>query len=129
MQSPRTVLITGASGAIGAALAREYAVAGRTLVLQGRNEARLEDVTRVCRARGAAVETVLLDVRDTAVLSAWIDRVASSRPVDLAIVNAGAIHVLEPGAVESWQDAERVLSVNVVAAIATVTSLLPHMRR
>jgi short-subunit dehydrogenase len=129
MQSPRTVLITGASGAIGAALAREYAAAGRTLVLQGRNEARIEDVAHVCRERGAAVETVSLDVRDTAALSAWIDRVASSRPVDLAIVNAGAIHVLEPGAVESWQDAERVLSVNVGGAIATVAALLPHMRR
>ena len=70
-----------------------------------------------------------LDVRDTAALTAWIDSVASARPVDVAIVNAGAIHVLGPGAVESWLDAERVLSVNVGAAIATVTALLPHMRR
>lgn len=126
---PKTVLITGASGAIGAALAAAYAAPGRALALQGRNEARLAEVAQTCERLGATVETQALDVRDHGALTAWLDGVASRRAVDLAVVNAGAIHVLQPGAVESWQDAERVLSVNVGAAIATVTALLPHMRR
>jgi short-subunit dehydrogenase len=125
----KTVLITGASGAIGAALARAYAAPGRVLVLHGRKEARLLEVARACERLGATVETKALDVRDHGALTAWLEGVSSRHAVDLAVVNAGAIHVLEPGAVESWQDAERVLSVNVVAAIATVTALLPHMRR
>ena len=127
--NPETVLITGATGAIGAALAAAYAAPGRTLVLHGRNEARLREVSQACERLGATVEAKVLDVRELPALAAWLEAVAARRTPDLVIVNAGAIHVLEPGAVESWQDAERVLSVNVGAAIATVAALLPHMRR
>jgi short-subunit dehydrogenase len=123
------VLITGASGAIGAALAAAYAAPGRALVLQGRNEARLREAAQACERLGATVETKALDVRDTSALTAWLDGVAQQCPVGLAIVNAGTIHVLPPGAVEEpREEAERVMSVNVGAAIATVTALLPHMR-
>ena len=41
---PRCVLITGATGGIGGALALCYAQPGRTLALHGRNGARLEEV-------------------------------------------------------------------------------------
>jgi short-subunit dehydrogenase len=127
---PATVLITGATGAIGAALARAYAAPGRALVLHGRNEARLQEVARECERRGAVVETKALDLREPTALTAWVDSVASRRAVDLAIVNAGAINVLRPGeGHEPWEEVERVLNVNVCAAIATVTALLPHMRR
>ena len=34
---PKTILITGATGAIGGALAKAYAGPGHTLYLQGRN--------------------------------------------------------------------------------------------
>jgi short-subunit dehydrogenase len=127
---PATVLITGATGAIGAALARAYAAPGRALVLHGRNEARLQEVARACERSGAVVEAKALDLRERPALAAWVDSVASRRAVDLAIVNAGAINVLRAGeGHEPWEEVERVLSVNVAAAIATVTALLPHMRR
>ncbi|MGH8675974.1 MAG: SDR family NAD(P)-dependent oxidoreductase, partial [Burkholderiales bacterium] len=38
---PTSVLITGATGGIGSALAEAYAATGVTLVLLGRNEAQL----------------------------------------------------------------------------------------
>lgn len=127
---PKTVLITGATGAIGAALAQAYAAPGRVLVLQGRNEARLNDVARDCERLGAEVETRALDVRDLPALAAWLEEVGARRMPDLAIVNAGAINVLKPGdSHEPWAEVERVLAVNVGAAMATVTALLPHMRR
>jgi short-subunit dehydrogenase len=127
---PEVVLITGATGAIGAALARAYAAPGRALMLQGRNETRLREIAQACEGLGAAVETKALDVRELPALAAWLDGVASRRAPDLAIVNAGSINVLRQGdGHEPWEAAERVLSVNVGAAIATVTALLPHMRR
>src|SRR3981081_3863269 len=61
---PSTVLITGATGGIGAALARSYARPGRTLILHGRNESRLASVTRECEMRGAQVHGMTFDLRD-----------------------------------------------------------------
>lgn len=127
---PETVLITGATGAIGGALARAYAAPGRGLVLQGRDAGRLAEVARDCEALGAKVETKTLDVRETVVLTDWLEEVASRRGVDLVIVNAGVINVLRPGEDrESREDAERVMDVNVGAALATVAALLPSMRK
>ena len=127
---PQTVLITGATGAIGSALALAYAAPGRVLVLHGRNTARLDEVAQACRARGARTETKALDVRDKAALTAWLDEAARRQPVDLVIVNAGTINVLRPGDKdEAREDVERVMDVNVRAAEATVNALLPHMQR
>lgn len=127
---PQIVLITGATGAIGSALALTYAAPGRTLVLHGRNAARLKEIAQACEVRGARVETRAQDVRDVVALIAWLEEVAARQPVDLAIVNAGVINVLRSGDNgEAWQDVERVMDVNVRATVATVTALLPHMRR
>ena len=130
MLNPQTVLITGATGAIGGALARAYAAPGRTLVLHGRNSERLQAIARACEGLGARVESRAFDVRDSVVLTAWLEDVASRLGVDLVIVNAGVINVLRPGeAREDREDAERVMDVNVGAALATVSALLPHMRK
>jgi short-subunit dehydrogenase len=124
------VLITGATGAIGSALARAYAAPGRTLILHGRNVERLSAISRECEALGAKVETKALDLRDTNALTDWLEEVSSRLAVDLAIVNAGAINVLRPGETrESREDAERVMAVNVGASLATVAALLPPMRK
>jgi NADP-dependent 3-hydroxy acid dehydrogenase YdfG len=49
------VLITGATGGIGAALARSYAASGITLILHGRGPARLGAICAECQERGARV--------------------------------------------------------------------------
>ena len=51
--SARTILITGASSGIGAALARFYAQGNVALLLWGRDQARLDEVAgRSCKKRG-----------------------------------------------------------------------------
>ena len=52
----KTILITGASSGIGAALARAYAAPRTHLALCGRDSARLAAVANLCRERGAAFE-------------------------------------------------------------------------
>lgn len=127
---PETILITGATGAIGGALALAYAAPGRTLVLHGRNAARLREVALACEARGARAETMALDLQDVSALIAWLEETGSRHAVDLAIVNAGTIGVLRAdGKGEAWQDVKRIADVNVRATLATVTTLLPYMLR
>ena len=124
MRSPAGVLITGASGGLGAALAEAYAAPGRTLWLQGRNATRLDEVAQACRGRGARVETRALDLAEVPQLISWVQEVAGR--VDLAIVNAGITSNVRDG--EGWEEVDRLLAVNVRAALATVAGVLPAMR-
>jgi short-subunit dehydrogenase len=125
---PESVLITGASSGIGAALARAYAAPGVTLVLQGRDEARLDAVAGSCASLGAKVETKSLDVRDLPALRGWLESVAGQVPIDLAFANAGVNIRADPAhGAESWSEVERLLAVNVLAAFATTHALLPSM--
>lgn len=128
---PRCVLITGATGGIGGALALEYASAGaKTLILQGRNAARLQELAEQCSALGARVLTQALDVRDHDTLMAWLETVCDAEAPSLVIANAGVnINTGPEGQGEAWQDVHRLLDVNVKAVFATVHGALPAMRR
>jgi short-subunit dehydrogenase len=127
-KSPATVLITGATGGIGRALALLYAQPGRSLILHGRDEERLREVATACAQRGAQVSPVAFDVRDVEGFGARVAQLAAATPIDLAIVNAG-ISRANRGDGESWEDIESVLDVNLRAALATVTALVAPMRR
>ena len=88
-EAPRHVLITGASSGIGAALAREYAAPGVRLALFGRDEGRARAVAEDCRAKGALVACILVDVTDPEAMADAVGLVDDAHPLDLVIANAG----------------------------------------
>ena len=121
-----TVLITGATSAIGSALAREYAAPGVTLYLHGRNAQRLQEVAAACQVQGAQVVTTRLDVRDFTALRAWLEAL---EPLDLVIINAGMnTHIGPHGEPEPWDEVEALLDVNLKAAMVIAHAVLPAMR-
>lgn len=124
MRSPKSILITGASSGIGAALAREYAGPETVLFLTGRNEERLAAVAADCIGAGAKTHTKLLDVTDRQAMAAWIDAVDAMTPLDLVIANAG----ISAGAAESDALLRRVFSVNFDGVANTVQPALVHMK-
>ena len=127
--SPRTVLITGATGGIGGALACAYAAPGVQLFLQGRNATKLAELSARCTALGAVVEPVAIDVRERTQLVAWLHDVAMRVPLDLLVVCAGInINIGPDGVGERWKDTEALIDINITSAIATVDALLPAMR-
>jgi short-subunit dehydrogenase len=129
-QDPSTILITGATGGIGGALARNYARPARTLLLHGRDPSRLASLTHECEMLGARVHGVTFDLRDAAATIAALRSLSDQHMIDLAIVNAGVSHALGDGAeAENWDVAKAVLAVNLDGAIATVAGVLPDMRR
>ena len=85
----RTILITGASSGLGAALAEHCAGPGIVLALTGRNAERLAATALRCSAKGAKCHLQAFDVRDTATLIQWIGAVDAANSIDLAILNAG----------------------------------------
>ena len=73
---------------------------------------------------------MIFDLRDTAAGIAALRSLSSRHVIDLAIVNAGVSRAIGEGAeAENWEVAKAVLAVNLEGAIATMTSVLPEMRR
>ncbi|OWJ67135.1 SDR family NAD(P)-dependent oxidoreductase [Inquilinus limosus] len=126
MAGPAAILITGASSGLGTALAKAYAAPGVRLVLFGRDAARLTAVAGEVRARGAAAETVAVDVTDQATMAAAVTAADEAGPLDLVIANAG----VGPGSAEGDGAAakgRRILAVNLDGVLNTVDPIRPRM--
>ena len=127
--APQTILITGASGGIGGALALEYAQVGTMLILHGRNEARLRELREQCQGKGAVVEIAYFDARDHVALRRWLVGKSDAHPLDLVFANAGLnVNMGTSNEGEDWESVEALLDVNVRAAMATLHAVLPAMR-
>ncbi|WP_322995393.1 SDR family NAD(P)-dependent oxidoreductase [Castellaniella sp.] len=123
---PQRILITGATSAIGSALAREYAAPKVTLILHGRRLDVLDQVAADCIAQGAKVQLHALDVRDGAALQAWLEELEA---LDLVIINAGMnTHIGPQGQAEPWDQVEALLAVNLQASMRIAQAVLPAMR-
>jgi len=123
------ILITGASGGIGQALAMEYASAGVRLTLTGRNQELLESLGSKCRQKGASVHIEARDLRNLESLEAWAVSLDEAQPLDLVIANAGVSSSTGPTeeAEEMWQ-VRRVFAVNTMAVLETVLPLAQRMK-
>lgn len=128
MKSPQSILITGASSGIGAALAVHYAAPGVVLFLSGRDGARLAATAAACMARGARVETAMVDVTDRDAVLRWAAAADNDTPIDLAIANAGisggtgGVIAGEPAA-----QTRRIFDVNVTGVLNTIESVQDRM--
>ncbi|MFT5721939.1 MAG: short-subunit dehydrogenase [Motiliproteus sp.] len=126
----KIILITGASGAIGGALALEYAADATLLILHGRNRQRLETLAARCQQRGARTRCDSFDLRDTGQLQAWAAELCSSTPPDLLIANAGInINSGANHSGERWKEMEALLDLNIKATLALVSTVADTMRR
>jgi short-subunit dehydrogenase len=127
ISAPTSILITGASSGIGAALAMEFAGPGVRLALTGRDEARLDAVAEACRAAGAESRVAALDVCARAPLAAWIAEVDRDAPLDLAIANAG-VSAGTGGDGETEAQLRRIVATNLDGVINTLLPVLDRMR-
>jgi short-subunit dehydrogenase len=129
VRDPRSILITGASSGIGAALAEAYAMPGVTLFLGGRDEARLTEIASACRSLGASVHERPVDVTDVDRMTSWISECDGQAPLDLVIANAGIS--VGTGEVQSPDFDVRtraLFAVNVDGSLNTILPVLPRMQ-
>lgn len=127
--SLRTVLITGASGSIGSALAKAYAESGVTLIIQGRDEKKLNRLAEDCQSLGAHVIIGSFDVTDTPQLQAWFQDIDYHHPIDLVIANHGMnINIGFDSKGEDWESVEKLIDVNFRATMALVHTAVTAMK-
>lgn len=128
MPRDKTVLITGASSGIGAALARVFAAKGHDLILVARRAEKLEALaTDLKTAHGATCTVIAADLADSEAPQHLFDAVVSrALEVDILVNNAG---ILERGTYCDIELADHVnlIQVNVAAPAALARLFLVPM--
>lgn len=126
--NPRSILITGASSGLGAALARAYAGPERLIAINGRDATRLDETAATCRAAGADVDARTVDVGDSRAMRDWISEVDARRPLDLVIANAGVSGGTAADADEDEVRTREIFAINLGGVVNTVMPALAAMR-
>lgn len=122
--SVRTAVVTGASGGIGAATARELAAAGYHVVLTARRKDRVEALAAELVAAGRRADAEVLDVTDreaVAAFAAGLDR------CDVLVNNAGGALGADPVASGDPADWRQMYETNVLGTLHVTQALLPAL--
>ena len=118
----KSILITGASSGIGAALAKEYASPGVKLVLIGRQPRRLKITQDTCLRLGATVFVAISDVTDKNAMEKIFDDFG---PFHIVIANAGISSSKEQN---MEQNTREIFSVNIDGVANTVLQAILRMQ-
>ena len=123
----RTVLITGASSGIGAALARHLAAQGDTVGLVARREDRLAQVLADCTPTAPDSAMWVADVGERDAAQRIIDTAWDHWGAVDVLVNNAAIPGVRPVTRATPEEVERVMDVNFHAPVRLALAVLPRM--
>jgi short-subunit dehydrogenase len=123
MDTGKTVVITGASGGIGAALAVQLGAKGYRVVLSARREAELR---QVADRSGPQALVVVADARRRADLERLRDEALRAfGGIDVWVNNAGR-GITRKVADLTDEDFDEIMAVNVKSALYGMQTILPH---
>jgi ribitol 2-dehydrogenase len=120
----KTMIVTGASSGIGAAVARRFASEGVKLALVARSAERLKAVADDIGSECIALPLDLTQPADVAAMvKATADRFG---PIDILFANAGSYVAgdIAEGDPDEW---DRVVDINVKSVFRAVRAVLPNM--
>jgi gluconate 5-dehydrogenase len=102
--SGKVVLISGSSQGLGLAIARGLGEAGATVVLNGRDERKLQEAVSQLRARGLSAQGFAFDVTDAARLAKRVADIETQvGPIDVLLNCAG---IIRRAALEQMEEAQ-----------------------
>ena len=123
----KRALVTGSSGALGAAIALELAAQGCFVYLHAnRNALRLDALSTEIAARGGAAQTLTFDVTDPLATATVLEHALEDGPIQIVVNNAG-IHddaVMPAMRTEQWH---RVVDVTLHGFFHVTQPLLMPM--
>ncbi|HEV7338603.1 MAG TPA: SDR family oxidoreductase [Bosea sp. (in: a-proteobacteria)] len=119
-----TILITGGGSGIGRALAEAFHKAGNQVVIAGRREALLDEVT----SANPGMEALLLDIQDKDDITAFARHAVESFPaLNVVIHNAGIMRSEAVATGDFLETAEDTIATNLLGPIRLTAALLPHL--
>lgn len=124
----KTAIVTGASGGIGAAIAKELAKEGANVVLAARREEQLKAVAKEINStnqgQALAVPTDIANESEVKELAKRANEAFGS--IDIYVNNAGQMlsATVRDREVEQW---ERMIDVNIKGVLYGIDSVLPGM--
>jgi short-subunit dehydrogenase len=126
----KTILITGASQGIGAALARAFARYPVKLALLARSEQKLLSLAvELNQLPGVQALPVIADISQKAAIQRAMTHIAEAfGPVDILVNNAG-VGMHSPAGQMDEATARQLFDLNFWGAIAMTEAVLPEMRR
>src|SRR5579862_1367890 len=123
----KVVVVTGAAGGIGSAIARAFARAGATAVIADLDLAAAEQVAQGLVRDGGRAIAVALDVASEAQVNAAMSGVIDQfGRIDVLVSNAG-IQVISPLQALDFADWKRLLAVHLDGAFLTTRAALRQM--
>ncbi|QIZ09804.1 SDR family oxidoreductase [Priestia megaterium] len=125
----KNIVITGASGGIGAEIAKLCAASGANLVLLARSIGKLEQLqTELQQKYQVKVDVFKLDVSDTAQVQEVFQRIFDKiGEIDILVNNAG-FGIFREAHLATLDEIKRMFDVNVVGLMACTSMVLPKMR-
>ncbi|WP_327287945.1 SDR family NAD(P)-dependent oxidoreductase [Streptomyces sp. NBC_01198] len=121
-------LVTGATGSIGAEVARTFAARGARVAVHGRSQRTLDELTEQIRHAGGTGTAYAGDVRDEEHLGTVVADVAKKwGPIGILVTLAGGDGAPEPTASLDpgrWRD---VIEIDLTSVFLTVHAVLPGM--
>lgn len=124
----RCALVTGSVQGIGLEIARAFAEAGAAIALHGLADA-AQATAAVAELKAAGAPDVRFfghDLADPQAAGALVREAMAWRPIDILVNNAGIQHTA-PLAEMPLETFQRILTINLTAAFATMQATLPAM--
>jgi short-subunit dehydrogenase len=123
----RTALVTGASGGLGAHLARRLAREGMHVALTARREAELSALAQELGALGVRTATLPADLSDLAQVDPLLERAeAALGPLDLLLNNAG-VEAVGAFTTLTREELTSTVDLNLTAPLLLTHRVLPGM--
>lgn len=123
--SGNTILITGGGSGIGRALAESFHALGNQVIIAGRRQAALDEVTRA----NPGMASLTLDIESPAAIRAFAAQLTAKFPsLNVVLHNAGIMRAENLLAAPDYlADAEAHVTTNLLGPIRLTAALLPHL--
>jgi short-subunit dehydrogenase len=120
----KTILITGAGTGLGKELALAYAQKGNRIILVGRTQSNLNEVSGMIEKTNGSAITTTCDISDSSVVEKLLSRLNETEKIDQVINNAG-IGFFGPLQEISADEINQMIDTNVKGTIYVTKAILP----